>query len=67
MSFISAIARTVTRSHKVGSRPIEPNYQPNEYVKLRNANITNLQDPRFTKDQWDNLMAKAASAKLLAK
>ena len=67
MSFISAIARTVTRSHKVNSRPIEPNYQPNECVKLRNANITNLQDPRFTKDQWENLRAKATSAKLLAK
>ena len=67
MSFISAIARTVTRSHKLGPRPIEPNYQLTEYVKLRHTNITNLQDPRFTKDQWDNLMAKAARAKLLAK
>jgi hypothetical protein len=62
MSFISAIARTVTRSFKLGSRPTEPDYQSNEYVKLRHTNITNLQDPRFTKDQWDNLMAKAASA-----
>ena len=67
MSLISVIARTVTRSFKLGSRPIEPNYQPNEYVKLRHTNITNLQDPRFTKDQWDNLMAKAANTKLLAK
>lgn len=67
MSFISAIARTVTRSLKLGSRPTEPDYRPNERVKLRHANITNLQNPRFTKDQWDQLMSKAASAKLLAK
>ena len=65
MSFISAIARTVTRSIKLGSQPTEPNYQPNEYVKLRHTNITNLQDPRFTKAQWDKLMAKAANAKHL--
>ena len=66
MSFISAIARTVTRSLKLGSRPTEPDCQPNERVKLRYTNITNLQDPRFTKDQWDKLMAKAANAKHLA-
>ena len=63
MSFISAIARAVTRSLKLGSRPTEPDYQPNERVKLRHTNITNLQDPRFTKDQWDQLMSKAVSAK----
>jgi hypothetical protein len=67
MSLMSVIARTITRSFKLDSRPIELNYRPNEYVKLRHANITNLQDPRFTRDQLDNLMAKAASAKLLAK
>jgi hypothetical protein len=50
----------------LGSRPTEPDSQPNEYVKLRHTNATNLQDPRFTKDQWDKLMAKAASAKHLA-
>lgn len=65
MSLVSIIARTVTRSLKLGSRPTEPDYQPNEYVKLRHTNITNLQDPRFTKAQWDQLMAKAASAKHL--
>ena len=63
MSLASVIARTVTRSLKLGSRPTEPDYQPNEYVKLRHTNVTNLQDPRFTKDQWSKLMAKAASAK----
>jgi hypothetical protein len=63
MSLASAIARTVTRSFKLGSRPTEPDDQRNDCVKLRHANITNLQDPRFTKDQWDKLMAKAASAK----
>jgi len=51
----------------LGSRATEPEYQPNEYVKLRHTKITNLQDPRFTKDQWDKLMARAASAKHLAK
>jgi hypothetical protein len=66
MSLVSVIARTVTRSLKFGSRPKEPDYQPNKYVKLRLTNITNLQDPRFTKDQWNKLMAKAASAKHLA-
>jgi hypothetical protein len=65
MSLVSIIARTVTRSLKLGSRPTEPDYQPNEYVKLRHTNITNLQDPRFTKAQWDKLMAKAANAKHL--
>jgi hypothetical protein len=65
MSFVSAIARTVTRSLKLGSRPPEPDYQPNEYIKLRHTNITCLQNPRFTKDQWDQLMAKAANAKHL--
>ena len=67
MSLVSVIARTVTRSLKLVSRPTEPNYQPNEYVKLRHTNITNLQNPRFTKDQWDKLMSEAASAKHLAK
>lgn len=58
MSLTSVIARTVTRSLKLGSRPTKPAYQPNEYVKLRHTSITNLRDPRFTKDQWDKLMAK---------
>ena len=65
MSLVSVIVRTVTRSLKLGSRPTEPDYQSNEYVKLRRTNITHLQDPRFTKDQWDKLMAKAASARHL--
>lgn len=51
----------------MGSRPTEPNCQPNEYIKLRHTNITYLQNPRFTKDQWEMLMAKAASAEHLAK
>jgi len=67
MSFVSVIARTVTRSSKLGSRPTAPNYQPNEYIKLRHTNITSLQNPRFTKDQWEMLMAKASSAEHLAK
>jgi hypothetical protein len=66
MSLVSVIARTVTRSLKLGSRPSEPDHQTNEYAKLRHTNMSNLQDPRFTKDQWDKLMAKAASAKHLA-
>ena len=65
MSLVSIIARTVTRSLKLGSRPSEPDYQPNEYGKLHHTNITNLQNPRFTKAQWDKLMAKAASTKHL--
>jgi len=65
MWLVSTIARTVTRSLKLGSRPTEPDYQPNEYIKLRHTNITYLQNPRFTKDQWEMLMAKAASAKHL--
>jgi hypothetical protein len=67
MSLASIIARTVTKSLRFGSRPTEPHYQPNKHVKLRQTNITNLQDPRFTKDQWDKLMAKAASAEHLTK
>jgi hypothetical protein len=67
MSLISVVARTVTRSLRSGLRPNEPEYQPNEHVKLRYTNIPRLQDPRFTKEQWDNLMAKAASVKYLAK
>jgi hypothetical protein len=63
MSLVLAIARAVTRSLKLGSRPTEPDYQPNEYVKLRHTNVTNLQDPRFTTDQWGKLMREAASAK----
>jgi len=63
MSLMSVIARKVTGSLKLGSRPTEPDYQPNEFVKLRRTSITNLQNPRFTRDQWDNLMANAASAK----
>jgi hypothetical protein len=35
MSLVSVIARTVTRSLKLGSRPTEPDYQPNEYVQVR--------------------------------
>jgi hypothetical protein len=62
MSLVSVIVRTVTSSLKLGSRPTEPDYRPNGYVKLGHTNITNLQDPRFTKAQWDKLMAKAASA-----
>ena len=65
MSLLSIIARTVTSSLKLGSRPTEPDYRPNEYVKSRHTNITNLQDPRFTKAQWDKLMTKAANAKHL--
>ena len=67
MWLVSTIARTVTRSLKLGSRPTEPDYQPNEYIKLRHSNITYLQNPRFTKDQWEMLMAKASSAEHLAK
>ena len=66
MSLVSVIARTVTRRLKLGSRPTEPAYQPNENVKLRHTNIANLRDPRFTKDQWDKLMAKPR-AQYLAK
>lgn len=65
MSLVSVIARAVTRSLKLGSRSTEPDSRPNEYVKLHHTNITNLQDPRFTKAQWDKLMAKAANAKHL--
>jgi hypothetical protein len=69
MSLVSGIVRTVTRtvtrSLKLGSLPTEPDYQSNEYVKLRRTNITPLQDPRFTKDQRDKLMRKAASARHL--
>jgi hypothetical protein len=67
MSLVSGIVRTVTRSLKLGSLPTEPDYQSNEYVKLRRTSITYLQDPRFTKDQWEMLMAKASSAEHLAK
>jgi hypothetical protein len=64
MSLISVMARTVTRNLKFGSRPTEPDSQPNEYVKLRQTNIRNLQDPRFTKDQWYKLMAKPRAQSL---
>lgn len=65
MSLVSTIARTFTRSLKLVSRPSEPDHQRNQYVKLRHTNVTNLQDPRFTKAQWDKLMAKVANDKLV--
>ncbi len=37
MSLVSVIARKVARSLKFGSRPTEPDYRPNEYVKLRHT------------------------------
>ncbi len=52
------------RSLRLGSRPTEP--KPNEYAKLRHTTTSNLQNPRFTKDQWDKLTVEAASTEHLA-
>jgi hypothetical protein len=65
MSLVSVFLMTVTRSLELGSRPTEPDPW-NKHVKVRDTNMANLQDPRFTKDQLDK-MGKAASAKHLAK
>lgn len=56
MSFASFIVKRVTRSHKLGSSRTTLN------GKLRDTIIADLQDPRFTKDQFEKLMAKPMSA-----
>lgn len=52
MSFASLIVKRVTGSLKLGS--------PRTKLKgkLRDTKIADLQDPRFTKDQFEKLMAK---------
>lgn len=56
MSFASRIITRVTGSLKLGSPPVKLN------GKLRAPNIADLQDPRFTKDQFEKLKAKSAGA-----
>ena len=56
MSFVSRIVRKVTGSLKSGS----PRTNLND--KLRDTNIADLRNPRFTKDQFQNLMAKSTGA-----
>ena len=56
MSFASRILRRVIGSLKLGS----PRTNFND--KLRNAKTADLRSPRFTKDQFQNLMAKSTGA-----
>lgn len=53
MSFASLIVRRVTGTLKLSS----PRTKLNR--KLRDTNIADLQDPRFTKDQFAKLAAKS--------
>ena len=57
MSFASLIVR-VTGSLKLGSRRTKLNYPSREDGKRRDTNIADLHDPRFTRDQFERLMAK---------
>lgn len=54
MSFTTVI-KTVTGSLKLVASRIKPE----QGVKLREARITVLPDPRFTKDQLENLKTRA--------
>jgi hypothetical protein len=62
MSFVSRIVRKVTGSLMSGSRRTNLKYPSHEDGKLRNTNIADLRNPRFTKDQFQNLMAKSTGA-----
>jgi hypothetical protein len=53
MSFASRIVRKVTGSLKLSSPPTKLN------GKLRDTNIADLRDPRFTRDQFEKLKAKS--------
>ena len=59
MSFTRVIVRTVTGSLK----QVTGRINPKQGVKLRDTKIAVLQDPRFTKDQLENLRAQAGSTK----
>ena len=63
MSFITGIVRTVAESLKLITSRAKPKYPSHQSVKSREPKTAPLHDPRFTKDQWEKLMAKAASAK----
>jgi hypothetical protein len=52
MSFASVMVKKVTGSLKLGSSRTTLN------GKLRDTNIADMQDPRFTKDQFEKLRAK---------
>lgn len=56
MSFASRILSRVTGSLKLGS----PGNKLND--RLRDPNIADLRDPRFTKEQSQKLMSKSTGA-----
>ena len=55
MSLTLFIVKTVTATLKFGSQ------RPKLDGKLRDTNIAHSQDPRFTKDQFEKVMAKSQS------
>ena len=59
MSFTMAIVRTVTGSLKLVASRINSR----QGVKLSEPGSAVLQNPRFTKDQLENLKAQAGSTK----
>jgi hypothetical protein len=62
MSFASFIVRRVTGSLKFGLRRTKLQYPSHEDGKLRDNKTAVLPNPRFTKDQFEKLMAKPMSA-----
>jgi len=62
MSFASFIVRRVTGSLKFGPRLAKPKDRSHEGDKLRDTNIVDLRDPRFTRDQFEKLMTKSKGA-----
>jgi len=56
MSFASLLVRRVTGSLKLGSRRTKLD------GKLHDTNIVDLHDPRYTKDQFEKLMARSNGA-----
>ncbi len=63
MSCASVIVRTLQGVLRLVRSRTKPKYPSHEDGKLRHIKIAKLENPRFTKDQLDNLMTKAASAK----
>lgn len=62
MSFASLMVKRVTESLKLGSQRAKLKYPSHEEGKLRGANISDLRDPRFTRDQLEKLMTQSTSA-----
>ncbi len=62
MSFASLIVRRFTGILKLGSQRANLKYPSHEEGKLRGANISDLRDPRFTRDQLEKLTTQSTDA-----